>query len=802
MDETTMINKTTICMVQMATRSRGIFFGDNPLDFAGPILLVQLILSALLTALVQHFLTPLGETAFVSQTIVGVALGPSVLGKIRWFRDQIFPPKSFYVSETFAYFGLMIFLFLVGVKMDISALRQSGRRAVVIGVCNFFIPLALNEGLAFLLLHAVPMDPLLHHSLAWIASFQCLSSFHVIACLLADLKLLNSELGRLAVSSSMISGLCSWSWALILFMGRQNIMSGKRHMLILMSLLVAVMIAFIVYVLRPLMFWMIQQTGEDKAVKESYIFIIFIMVLGCSLFGEIIGQHFLLGPIILGLAVPEGPPLGSALVSKLDSYVSSILLPIYFVISGSTIDFSMIRLRTFGIVELLAVFGFLWKVMGTMLPSLYCDMSVKDSVSLALIMSVQGIIEVLIIGRAAELEYIDRESYSIMVISLVIFNAATAPIVKVLYNPSKKYIARKRMTIQHAKAGAELRLLACIYHEDQTPSIINLLEASNPTAKSPIFFYVIHLIELSGRSAPLLMAHQLGKRTPLNSHHSDHINNAFRLYEQHNQGTVMVNPFTAISPFATMHDEVCALALDRKVCMVILPFHKCWTIEGTEGSANAIRTVNCNILRTAPCSVGVLVDRGTLGANAHKTTSKTSYSIGVIFLGGQDDREALAYANRMSKHPNVALTVVRLIEYSNTKYKTNEDMEHDFELINEFRFTNSRNKSCVYKEEVVNDSVGVVSVIRTIENSFDLILVGRRHNSFSQLLRGLMEWNEFSELGFIGDMLSSSDSNCKVSVLVVQQQAFAGGDMVMDSPKSTVLDMSWDNNAKVWPASH
>ncbi|GFZ19938.1 hypothetical protein Acr_28g0006430 [Actinidia rufa] len=132
----------------------------------------------------------------------------------------------------------------------------------------------------------------------------------------------------------------------------------------------------------------------------------------------------------------------------------------------------------------------------------------------------------------------------------------------------------------------------------------------------------------------------------------------------------------------------------------------------------------------------------------------------------------------------------------------NEDMEHDFELINEFRFTNSRNENCVYKEEVVNDSVGVVSVIITIENSFDLFLVGKCHNSYLQLLRGLKEWNQFSELGYIGDMLLSSDSNFKVSLLVVQQQAFAGGDTVMDSPKSTVVDMSWDNNAKVWPASH
>ena len=132
----------------------------------------------------------------------------------------------------------------------------------------------------------------------------------------------------------------------------------------------------------------------------------------------------------------------------------------------------------------------------------------------------------------------------------------------------------------------------------------------------------------------------------------------------------------------------------------------------------------------------------------------------------------------------------------------NEDMEHKFKLINEFRFTNSRNENCVYKEEVVNDSVGVVSVIITIENSFDLFLVGRCHNSYSQLLRGLKEWNEFSELGFIREMLSSSDSNCKVSVLVVQQQAFSGGDTVMDSPNSTVVVMPWDNNAKVWLASH
>ncbi|KAA8543695.1 hypothetical protein F0562_021559 [Nyssa sinensis] len=650
-------------------------------------------------------------------------------------------------------------------------------------------------------MHSVPMDPTLQKSLTWVASFQSLTSFHVIVCMLADLKLLNSELGRLAVSSSLISGICSWAWTLIVFTVFRGPESsqGREDTLLFMSLLVGSLLLVIICILRPIMFWMVRRTHE-KAVPENYIFAIFLMILGSSIFGEVIGQHFLFGPMILGMAVPDGPPLGSALIDKLDLYVSYILLPIYFVASGASIDFSLIHLRNFGIVELLALFGFMSKVVGTMLPSLYCKMPINDAVCLSLIMSVQGITDVLILGRAMEIKVIDAESYNIMVISIVLINGTISSMIKNLYNPSRRYMPYRRRTIQHSRPNTELRMLACIYHQNHTPSIITLLEASNPTTKSPIFLYVVHLIELEGRAAPLLVAHHHGRK---NSSHdsqlSDRIVNAFRLYEQQNQGTIMVNPFTAISPYASMHDDVCALALDKRVSIIIVPFHQLWTIDGTEESFNAIRAVNRNILKVAPCSIGILVDRDILNRAASSFTS--SYNVGMIFLGGQDDQEALAYAIRMAKHPNVSLTVVRLIEFDK-KYK-NTDIERDFEMINEFQTANINNDSCFYKEEVVMDSVGVVNMIRNVENTFDLILVGRRHASDSPLCFGLTEWNEFPELGFVGDMLASSDSNCKVSVLVVQQQTSVGGD-TLHSPKflaedsSAIVEMPWDS-VKAWP---
>ncbi|PQM41065.1 cation/H(+) antiporter 15-like [Prunus yedoensis var. nudiflora] len=259
--------------------------------------------------------------------------------------------------------------------------------------------------------------------------------------------------------------------------------------------------------------------------------------------------------------------------------------------------------------------------------------------------------------------------------------------------------------------------------------------------------------------------------------------NAFRLYEEHSSGGLIMNAFTAISPYATMHDDVCTLALEKRTSMVLIPFHKQFNDLSGAGvlDNNPIRSVNRNILQNSPCSVGILLDRGTLNTNV-TLSCKTSYNFGMIFVEGPDDREALAYAMRMAEHPNVSLTVVRLVDH-NMKQSVNRDL--DMVVISKCKIAIAGRKQHVYKEEHVKDSVDMINVIRSnsMENLYDLILVGRRHDSNSPLFMGLTEWNEFPELGFIGDMLASSDSNCDVSVLVVQQQML-GSDRLMVSDSS------------------
>ncbi|KAM4095910.1 hypothetical protein ACJW30_08G066700 [Castanea mollissima] len=781
-------NATWACLPYESVTSKGVFFGDNPFDFSAPVLYTQLSMAALVAASLKCILTPLG-----------IVLGPSILGKDEVLVDTIYPGRSIYINKTVGAFASMLFMFIVGVKMDLSMVTKSGKKALVIGICAFFWPLMLSTTLAYILKRKITLEPNLYESLIEIAVFQSASSFHVIACLLADLNLLNSELGGLAISSSMVSGICSSIWLSLSFLVRQNLLVTKKKTFPLAALSIVVMLLIIICIMRPISLWMIRKTTKRKQLKESYMISIFLMILTCSLLGEISGLHYVLGPMILGLALPDGWPLGSAIVDKLESFVSLILLPTYYVISCGSLDIFSLNLKTTGIVELLALSSFLGKVTGTMLPSLYCKMPIIDSLCLGLIMSSQGITDIINVQIGILLFLIDAESYNAMTATFILMTGIIAPIVKILYKPSKRYISfRRRRTIQHTMPNEELRLLACIFHQNSTPSLINLLEVSNPMTKSPIGFYAVHLMELQGRSAPILVAHQQGKRSSIHSNHSDHIINAFRLYEQHNLGKVTVHPFTAIAPYATMHDEICNLALEKRVSMVIIPFHKHWTLHGSEECDNPLKAVNFKILKNVPCSVGILVDKETLSGR-NSGGSKPLYSIGMIFVGGPDDREALAYAMRMAEHPNVSLTVIRLVQ------PNKKSTELDCDMIKRFKMSNIQQKHHIYKEEVVKDSVEMINVIKLLENNYELILVGRRHESNSPLFMGLTLWNEYPELGYLGDMLVSSESDWEVSVLVVQQQTFEGED-IPESFKLLMEDAfsvngSTSSDTKLWPSS-
>ncbi|KAI3839593.1 hypothetical protein MKW92_041385 [Papaver armeniacum] len=765
---------------RLLQRKSNIWLGDDIFKYSLPVFLAQVSITALVTSTMEFLLKPIGVTSFVAQMIGGIITGPSGVGQSWLMATKIFTYSSLYILETVQYFGSMFFLFLIGVKSDMGMVKRSGKMAWLVGFLSFCLPVILSSAVAFITVsrNHTFFSPEAAGSFFAIAGLTSVSSPHVINDFLSDLKLLNSELGRIAVSASMVSGCCSLLSVFLVLTIVQSRMATVPYSFFLTILSCLLIVIVILYVIRPIMFWINKHTADNTVVKEGYLIFIFLTVLVSSLLGEIVGQHYLVGPLLLGLVVPPGPPLGAAIENKLECFVTSILVPVIVIARACVFQVHDIRMSTFSGVLLISLFSFFGKLLGTLIPAFYSGMPYQDAIILGLIMNVQGVLDIQIWVRTISLGLITRELYGCLVLAMVIFTGSISIIVKYFYDPSSKYASYRRKTIQHSKPNAELRILACVYHEENVPSIVKLLEASNATTYSPICVYALHLVQLQGRATPLLIAHKTRPR----SENSDMdpttriIMNSFSLYAHHNRGIVSLNSFTAISPYNIMHEDVCSLGFDKRTSLIIIPFHHQHpAILSKSVSSSAIRRVNMNILKKAPCSVGILIDKGetrpsTLGgmSNSSSPVSKVL----VIFLSGPDDREALAYGTRIGDDVNVNLTVIRFMKSDDRmQQQRTKEKKLDDDSIYAFRHQTAGFKNVEYIEQGVKDGADLISSIKEMESSFELVIVGRDQGQEStKLFAAFSEWNEFPELGVMGDMLVSSDSKASGCILVMQQR--------------------------------
>lgn len=382
------------------------------------------------------------------------------------------------------------------------------------------------------------------------------------------------------------------------------------------------------------------------------------------------------------------------------------------------------------------------------------------------------------------MQVMNDEILTIMIASVVLETGFISPLVKALYNPSSRFLAYKRRTILHLRNDEELRILACIHGLENAKAVLDLLLVSNPTHQSPINLIVLHLIKLAGRSSPLLIAHQPSERSYSYKTQSEQIFSAFRKLEKHFGDRIIVNCYKGISPYTTMYNDVCSLALDKRTTFIVIPFHRQGMVGEGLKSSHAIRQLNRNVLDKAPCTVGVLIDNGNL-RSSRNFSHLAFHRVAVLFFGGADDREALAFAARMSEHDRIQVTLFHFSSSKEIVGSTARSKMLDAKFLSEFKLKPSQNNRVSCRDKVVMDSGALVSVLKSLKNAYDLVMVGRRHAE-SWLMSDVRKGNkQTGDLGAVGDVLASFDHESGTSILVVQQQTRLWG--LRDPEESTRL---------------
>ncbi|KAJ4787368.1 Cation/H(+) antiporter 19 [Rhynchospora pubera] len=759
------------CPAPMKATSNGSWQGDNPLDYALPLLILQICIVVVLTRILGYILRPLRQPRVIAEIIGGILLGPSALGRNQKFLTTVFPKASLTVLDTVANIGLLFFLFLVGLELDLRAIRRTGNRALAIAVAGISLPFIMGVGTSVVLRKTIAEGARETPFLVFMGVALSITAFPVLARILAELKLLTTDIGRMAMSAAAVNDVAAW-----ILLALAIALSGNGSPLVSVWVLLTG-VAFVIFValaVRPCLKWMASRSPQGEPVKESYICATLVGVLAAGFVTDTIGIHALFGAFIVGIVVPKEGPFAGALIEKVEDLISGLFLPLYFVSSGLKTNVATISgAQSWGLLVLVIATACIGKIGGTVLVSLAVKIPAREALTLGILMNTKGLVELIVLNIGKDRKVLNDETFAVLVLMALFTTFITTPIVMAIYKPARQAPAYKHRTIQRANKESELRILACFHGNRNIPTLINLIESSRGTQKQGLIVYSMHLMELSERSSAISIVHKARRNgMPFWNKNSDdgtdQVVVAFEAYEK--LSNVSIRPMTAISDLQTIHEDIIASAEQKRAALILLPFHKLQRVDGSmETIGHAYHSVNQHVLRHAPCSVGILVDRG-LGGSAQVSSRELSYTIGVLFFGGPDDREALSYASRMAEHPGIDLVVLRFIvnstdgESISVSVDDSEGSSADEKFLNELREkVAAGNQSITFEEKTVRRKEEVVEAVKAIGRC-NLFVVGQKPPCMP-----LTQRNDCPELGPVGSYLAASEFSAVASVLVVKQ---------------------------------
>jgi len=396
------------------------------------VFIMQLALIITISQLCAFLFRKVGQPAVMGEIVAGIMLGPSLMGMLLpQLSAFIFPKASLGNLQMLSQVGVILFMFVIGIDLDMDALKRRAGAAMLISYFSIIIPFGLGVGLSYFIYagYAPAGIPFYAFSL-FMGIALSITAFPVLARIIRERNMSGSNSGIIALTAAAVGDVAAWCiLAFIIAIVQAGSVMSSLYTIIAAVVYVCIMILAV----RPVLNRLAARSSASNVLKRPAMAIVFVVLLLSAWCCEVIGIHALFGAFLAGTIMPSELQFRKALIDKVEDVALVLLLPLFFVSTGLRTQIGLLNGSTLWLIcmaiILVAVVG---KFGGSTLAARITGQTPKDSLSIGALMNTRGLVELVVLNIGYDLHIISDELFAMMVVMALVTTLMTNPLLNLI----------------------------------------------------------------------------------------------------------------------------------------------------------------------------------------------------------------------------------------------------------------------------------------------------------------------------------------------------------------------------------
>jgi Kef-type K+ transport system membrane component KefB len=369
----------------------------------------------------------LHQPAVIGEVIGGILLGPSLLGRLAPdVQGILIPAGAAPMLSVISQIGVILYMFLVGLELDLGMVRGAVTRTIAISVASIVVPFVIGSSVAVALFDWLSPPTVAFTSfILFIGVAMSITAFPVLARILEARGMQKTPLGIMALTCAAIDD--AIAWCLLAFV--VSVMQATPEAAIKTVVLTMIYIIVMLTAGRALVRGVVARLDRSAQMGEHALAMVLMAVLLSAVATEFIGIHSIFGAFLFGAIVPHHSRVSSYVTERISDIVRVLFLPAFFAFTGLRTDIGIVAsIGDWALCGVIIVAATAGKWGGTAAAARMTGLSWKDSSALGILMNTRGLVELIVLNIGLDLGVISPRLFTMLVIMAIVTTMMTSPI--------------------------------------------------------------------------------------------------------------------------------------------------------------------------------------------------------------------------------------------------------------------------------------------------------------------------------------------------------------------------------------